>query len=557
MSIVFTKSALRKFISTTDPEVIALQGKWGVGKTYAWRLLLEESISAKAVGLPRYAYVSLFGANSIDDVRQSIFENLDSTRGEVATLEEKLKDFSREASKKISKYGQYAKIPYLSSYVDNLAGGFRHIVAASVKDTIICIDDIERKGNNLSVSDIFGLVNQLKEMRNCKIIFIFNKDGLDETEKNSFELYFEKVIDASVDFDPTPAEAIEIALPGDDEISQWLHVNCLDLNISNIRIIRKIFRSCAQFNEIVADVRADMRRDMLRSLTFLAWAVFVPKDAPPIDFLNGWGLAQWIGLDKKKKTVEETAWAKILQQYNFTNFDDLDRAMVDGIRKGYFDKRAIAPEVKRMQEVREKAEGDAGLASAWRKYHDSFDHDEEAVASELFDLNIKNIRFLSALNLNSAYIILEGINYPDKAKALLEIFIEANADTPSVFDLSNYPFKGEVTSLKIREAFEIQAKANGYSLPSPPEAAKALYKGRFSPENEQALAQLSAVEFEALFRRLRGDELTSVVQGALGYRQIANATPEQRSITARATEALNRIAADSALNKFRMKKFGL
>jgi hypothetical protein len=287
MSIVFAKSALRKFISTPDPEVIALQGKWGVGKTYTWRLLLEESIGAKAVGLPRYAYVSLFGSNSIDDVRQSIFENLDSTRGEVTTLEAKLTDFGREASKKISKYGQYAKIPYLSSYVENLAGGFRHIVAASVKDTIICIDDIERKGKNLSVSDIFGLVNQLKEVRGCKIIFIFNKDGLDEIEKNSFELYFEKVIDASVDFDPTPEEAIEIALPGTDEISQWLRANCTDLGISNIRIIRKIFRSCAQFNEIAANVRADLRKDMLRSLTLLAWAVFVPKDAPSIDSLSG------------------------------------------------------------------------------------------------------------------------------------------------------------------------------------------------------------------------------------------------------------------------------
>ena len=68
---------------------------------------------------------------------------------------------------------------------------------------------------------------------------------------------------------------------------------------------------------------------------------------------------------------------------------------------------------------------------------------------------------------------------------------------------------------------------------------------------------MSAAEFEALFRKLRGNELISIVQGALEFRKIVNATPEQKAITAKAIEALKRIADDSALNKFRMKKFGL
>jgi hypothetical protein len=557
MSIVLTKSALRKFISTSDPEIIALQGKWGVGKTYTWQLLLKEAISTASVGLPRYAYVSLFGTNSIDDVRQSIFENIESTRGETATLEDRLRDFGRGASKKIIKYAPHAKIPYLNNYVDNLAGGFRHIVAESVKETLICIDDIERKGKNLSVSDIFGLANQLKETRKCKIIFVLNREALDDNEKESFTLYFEKVVDAWVDFDPTPEEAIEIALPEADEISQWLRVNCVDLKISNIRIIRRTLRACAQFNEIVAEVSAEARRDMVRSLTLLAWAVFVPKDAPPVDFIAGWGFAQYVALDKKEMTAEEAGWARILRQYNFTHFDDLDRAMVDGIRKGYFDEGRIAREAEKVQEVRRKAEGDAGLSAAWRRYHDSFDQDEEAVANELCDGNIQYINYLSELNLNWAYTILDGIGYPDKAEKLLRAFIQEFSCTPSMFDLATRPFGGEVTNPKIREAFEAQVKANPSPLPSPSQAAKAIYKGGWSPEDERALAELSAAEFEALFRKLRGDELISVVQGALEFRKIVNATPEQKAITAKAIEALKRIADDSALNKFRMKKFGL
>ncbi len=557
MSIVLTKTALRKFISTVTPEIIALHGKWGVGKTYAWQLLLKEAIIAKKVGLPRYAYVSLFGANTIDDVRQSIFENIESTRGEPTSLEDRLRNFGREASKKIAKYGQHAKVPYLSNYVDNLAGGFRHIVAESVKETLVCIDDIERKGKNLSVSDIFGLANQLKETRNCKIIFVLNQDGLDEKEKASFDLYFEKVIDASVEFDPTPEESIEIALPQPDETSQWLRQNCADLEISNIRVIRKILRACVQFEEIVPDVSAEARRDMVRSLTLLAWAVFVPKAAPPIDFITGWGFAQYVALDKKEMTAEEAGWASLLRKYKFTHFDDLDRAIVDGIQKGYFNEGRIAHEAGKVHEARRKAEGDAGLSAAWSRYHDSFDKDEEAVASELFKWNMKYIKYVSPINLNAAYTILDGIGYSDKANRLLEAFIHEFSDIPRMFDLVGNPFGGEITNPNLRKAFEAQAKANTPPLPSPSEAAKAIYKGGWSAEDEQALAQLSAAEFEALFRKLRGDELTAVVQGTLQFRKIGNATPEQRAITARAIEALKRIADDSPLNKFRMKKFGL
>ena len=558
MSIAFTKGALRKFIATANSEIIALQGKWGVGKTYAWQLFMKEAINARTVGLPKYAYVSLFGANSIDDVRQSIFENIESTRGETATIEERLRDFGREASKKITKFAPNAKIPYLSNYVDNLAGGFRHIVAQSVKETLICIDDIERKGKNLSIADIFGLANQLKESRECKIIFIFNQDGLNSEDKASVDLYFEKVIDASVDFEPTPAELIEIALPDADELSQWLRTNCLDLKIANIRVIRKVYRACAQFTEIVKDLSAEARRDMVRSLTLISWTVFVPKEAPPIDFITGWGFAQFVALDNNKEMSEgATSWAKILRQYGFTHFDDLNRAMVDGVRKGYFDEVRISREAGKVQESRNKAEGDAGFTAAWRQFHDSFDQDEDAVANQLFEGTMHYVKFITPINLDGVYTILDGIGHTDKAQKLLETFVREQSGNPEIFDLKSHAFVGQVSNPKLQEAFAAQAAAHRPPLPSPSDAAKAIYKGGWSPEDELALGQLSDEQLEALFRSLRGDQLTSVVQGALQFRKIVNATPEQKAISAKAVEALKRIAESSALNKLRMKQFGL
>src|SRR5271167_1207619 len=132
MSLQLIQKVLRRFVETDIPEVMCLRGKWGIGKTYAWNALLQDAITNHQVALPSYSYVSLFALNSIDELRQSIFENLDSTKGLHLSMEDKLKSYGREAVKKISKYSSYAKIPYIDTYVQNFAGGFRYIVSETI-----------------------------------------------------------------------------------------------------------------------------------------------------------------------------------------------------------------------------------------------------------------------------------------------------------------------------------------------------------------------------------------------------------------------------------------
>ena len=75
MSVSLVKKTIAKFLETDVPEVICITGKWGVGKTYAWKTFLRELSGEKTIKLPYYSYVSLFGINSIDEIRQTIFEN--------------------------------------------------------------------------------------------------------------------------------------------------------------------------------------------------------------------------------------------------------------------------------------------------------------------------------------------------------------------------------------------------------------------------------------------------------------------------------------------------
>ena len=52
---------IQTFLKSLLPEVIAIKGHWGVGKTFAWNKWLNDAKANGQIGLVRYSYVSLFG----------------------------------------------------------------------------------------------------------------------------------------------------------------------------------------------------------------------------------------------------------------------------------------------------------------------------------------------------------------------------------------------------------------------------------------------------------------------------------------------------------------
>ena len=162
----------REFLATSLPEVLAIKGAWGVGKTFSWNKWLTEAAQSNSVNLKNYSYVSLFGLNSLDDLKQAIFQNTRavSDLDKQPSLETFKKDpfgfgksFGRRSSNAIK------KLPFLQSYasvIDSLA-------YFAIHEVIICLDDLERRGDNLSDKNIMGLVNQLKEEKGCKVVLLF------------------------------------------------------------------------------------------------------------------------------------------------------------------------------------------------------------------------------------------------------------------------------------------------------------------------------------------------------------------------------------------------
>jgi Cdc6-like AAA superfamily ATPase len=76
-SVEVTKDEIARFLKGNEPAVLCVTGEWGVGKTYLWRSVLDDLRKSNGLSLARYSYVSLFGLNSLDDVRASLFENME------------------------------------------------------------------------------------------------------------------------------------------------------------------------------------------------------------------------------------------------------------------------------------------------------------------------------------------------------------------------------------------------------------------------------------------------------------------------------------------------
>ena len=167
MSVELVRREIQRFLSTKEPEVVSISGEWGIGKTFCWKKYLAEAQKQNKIALNRYAYVSLFGVNSLDELKYSIFEN--TAKKEEASKDADLETFT-SMIKSLESLGRksvsiLSRIPLIGPYFTSASPA----AFLMVRNQIICIDDFERKGDKLKPKDVLGLISFLKEQRSCKV----------------------------------------------------------------------------------------------------------------------------------------------------------------------------------------------------------------------------------------------------------------------------------------------------------------------------------------------------------------------------------------------------
>lgn len=556
MSIDVIKDQIFQFLSSDTPEVMAIKGEWGVGKTYSWKKFLSEANISNGVKLDRYSYVSLFGINSLEAFKYTIFENV--VKKEMIGTEASLETFKNNTTGIIESFGRQSINLFKGApIVKSFSPAIETISFLSLNNTLICIDDLERKGSNLDIKDVLGLVSLLKEQKRCKIVLLLN-DGEEGLE--NYSKYREKVIDVELKFAPSPEECASIAYADDKENYPRLKELVTGLEIRNIRILKKIERLVDLILPLAQEYEPEITDQVLHSLALFSWCYYSSsgnEDIPSLEFATSKGYSLYGIGDDDEEDEKEKKWKAILQGYNYQLTDELGLVLAEAVRTGFVIEEEFKAKATNKNQELLAAKSKGSFSEAWRLYHDSFDDNADEVVNGLYESFKKNCKHITPLNLNGTVSLFRGLGEDKKASEIIDMYIEKRKDEAELFNLKENNFFGDIKDEEIIDKFNKEYNKS-VTTESPKEVLEKIAgKNGWGQNDEVVLANTTIDEYYDLFKSEKGKYLSSFINTCLKFGRFGNATDQQKEIANRATEALKRIAAESEINKRRVKKFGI
>jgi len=554
MSLKVVETEIARFLSSDTPEVLCIKGKWGVGKTFGWRTFLRRARSNSALAINSYAYVSLFGLNSLDDLRYAIFENTVSgdrigEGPDTTTLNDLL---SKDNGRKLGKLGEIAAAFFNRKGVADLMAKSAFLL---VRNQLICLDDLERAGSNLGAREVLGLASLLKDERKCKVVLLLNDEA--HTEKEEFNLQLEKVADLTLSFDLSANEAASIAIAGDGHVASYLRLRTAALGITNIRVIKKIERLTNRLVELLEGHEQSLIESAVSTSVLAGWAVHQPNVAPKLSFLRSYNRIRLAVSGRQGNPDPEVSrYQAILDGYSFTAPNILDQAIMDGAESGYLTPERVSAAADQLARERAANLGDREFNAVWDEvYHGSLTSDDEVFLERLVAATMREAVAISSLNINSTVRLLREFGRDGDADRVVTRFMEVNAGrSVEFFNIENHHFiSAEELDRGLRLAFE--ARLAAYRDERDPVAVvRGVASTRSWSEGDVLLLSRQSVEdFVRIFEALQGDEVRLGIEMVLA---IGHTTKQDNNhIRATAQEALRTIAAKSPLRARKLSKY--
>jgi hypothetical protein len=547
-----TKQEIVRFLKNSEPGVLCINGAWGVGKTFLWRQVLAQLRKAGGLSFTRYSYVSLFGLNSLDDLKSAMFENMEWLDQDATSFAQRGKAGAKALAARAKKLSELAgALPWVGQAFTKS----RSLYFSLIQDQIVCIDDLDRRSDHLDVKDVLGLISFLREQRGCKVALILNAKKLGDGSEQ-FENLLEKVIEEKVILAPTAIESATIALEGkSDLLSLRLKSNCESLGIRNIRVIKQIERIVRRVDEFLPQFSQAVRDQATNSLTLYGWSKYDRENSIRMDFLKTSPLERHLarGDQDETESADEAAWDSLLAKYNYGHADDFDLTLLNYVDTMILDIEAIQNEARKLQEQQRLSALHGTLEAAWRPFHDSFADNEDEVVSALFDGNKTSFEVVSLPNLNVAVGLLKELGRNNEASELLKFFAENISDAGYwTFDdpFERGPFDSDVSAI-----IETKTKQQEQELDLATDLIKA---GKdYNVETIKRLATIPVEAYRDLILASSGEQLRSIILSALEFRRIANASDDMRRVKELMEEALRMLGRRSLLNELRIKKYGV
>lgn len=558
MAIRLIEEVTRNFIKRTTPSTLAIMGAWGVGKTHAWKSYLRAAVAQEQMGLSSYAYVSLFGIGSLDELRKAIF---------ASTVERQLAGLTPAVNNLASHTGAVVKsitrrnvpnakyIPKFKEYSPLL----EELSLLSIRESLICFDDLERKGKGLRVEDVFGLISQLRDERHCRVVLLVNDEEIkDPNEKTIFQDYLEKVIDKRLRFDPTSEESIAIAIHGSGWESELIREHVARLPIKNIRVLKRIEENCLDVIQALKGLDERTIRQAVHTVVLLTWSFLRGLKAPDLDYLRSYSTARRLiaRMDGKELPGEEARISSLMNDYGFGSLDEFDLHLLSCIEIGFFDEVSTRRAAKIIDDGFKAGDKAKNFESGWNLFRRSLSDNTDAIEEAFLHAMREGAPFISAMNVSSTYQLLKDLGRDAAAEEFVNLYISGNVATPAVFDLSRSPFGDEVKSTYVRERLAEQAKI-AHEAPSLSVVAKRLSRHEgYNMEDLDVAFRATEQEIGTAIREAENGRFDDVISGLCSL-PARTSDPRVQDFRLRLNSVLLQVAQESKINAVRMARFGI
>lgn len=550
MSLEFTKNQILRFLKSYETQnigpfgkssgkVLALKGRWGIGKTYLWNQLVEEWKADASSNMDGYAYVSLFGCKSLNELKSLLFYQTRKINKE--TQEPKKKRFQKIENGVRS----VSANPLIQAAVEagkeymGVSTDFGLLGWCSVKNILICIDDLERAGEGLAMKDVLGLVCELKDQRNCKVILIMH-DGV---IKDDYKEFREKVIDAEIRFEPTKEELfLNVFKDFDKEVSDDLLRFVSYFDIVNLRSYQKIKNHLSEIDPIVKKFEKEIKVSAIFSIVSL-----VAK--------------YWDGI-VKDKDADTTAQRTVLGvEY------DLKKAFESYVADGWLNEDEIFLQLKLASEDLSSAKKRSDQYAQWRNIGEKYIFGSlEANELDFVDELKRHVNgSISLSRINEIVSLLREMGHDDVADECIDFYInekKLNSKFESnILEDSNLSHRQFDSALhaKIQEEISEEERKNYKKRDVNEELEKIFHsKEIFSKDNVKFIATL---EIKQLYDFLKQTKINRFVIGNLKQcmqgQTYSDLKSEHDLIVLKIGDVIRQLRSESKINALRLKWWGL
>ncbi|MCC4791075.1 P-loop NTPase fold protein [Vibrio splendidus] len=558
MSVANTRKKIEKFLLSEIPEVLVIKGDWGVGKTFTWKKFFQEIREENHIALEHYSYVSLFGIESLHELKRSMALSKVNTKIALSSNVEEEQNLKHY----LNKIGNTVKQPIMKLLdsgkdvelfgVAGLGGMVDSILYATLSKTIVCFDDLERHSDSLSVRDILGMASYLKEEKRCKIVILLNEDG-DKARLEEYFKYHEKVVDTQISFEPTATECFDLAI-GEQEKYDLIRKCCVSLQIKNIRVLKKIERHTQELLKNLSSYDEMIVQQAIYSLVAISWCYYChssePEKIPSFEFITT--KKRFFGLSDDKEDKVKKLWSQKLNQYGYQHTDELDLLIAECIEQGYVDEEKLKFLCSSKQEEINNQSKNKGLEEAWNLFHGSFAENTQEVVEAMKRGLEASVHHTSSSQYGQGVKLIRDLGDEQLADEMIANYIDChkgNYDRFNLSDLYRNPFGVDDQGFadKLKDAFEQYSKD--------PEPIEILEKRRgqnsYNSSEAEVLGKIPKEELKEMIKSFTGEDLTDYV------RVIIMMGTTNEALQTNINEVLQEIRDESDINRARLAKFGI